>query len=456
VGNRLLHADERTFALVAIGLGVLGLVGLAISVQFVVRRLLSDPLDQLRRKMTAASEGNFLVRAEEGRDDEIGQLSHSFNDMLRKITELNANIIDSDLELDVARRELMLKATIEEKNRIIEATNARLEERLADISTLLDLSAALNRNLELSGAVERLVEFVSRRLHVDWFVFLLADEDGEQLDVRGIFGFPGHPELSEVSFGLGEGIVGAAFEAGQRIYLPDVSKEPLFTSFKGKTKIEGSFLALPARFSGHRVGVLAFGRRKLDAFTQGNIDFLQIVSNHVAMVVRNARMYERTKELATQDELTGLANRRHLLERMEHEFRRHRRFSTPMAVLMIDIDHFKRYNDEHGHSYGDEVLRRVARVLEASMRDVDVIGRYGGEEFAILLPSANAEQALIVADKLRRNVAEQTQDMGGTGVTISVGLAVADHATTSPMELIELADQALYRAKAEGRNRVSA
>lgn len=456
-GTPLLPEHPSQFALLTIALGLIGLAALVLVVQRVVERLLGRRLAHLRATVSAAAAGNPVVRADEEGDDEVSDLSSSFNHLLRTITDLSANIIDSDLELDAVRRELTLKATIEEKNRIIEATNARLEERLQDISTLLDLSQSLNRDLGLDGAVDRLVEFVSQRLRVDWFVLLLADEAGRTLESRGVWGFPQPEELKGISFDLGEGVVGTVFETGTRMVLPDVAREDRFTNFQGRVQLEGSFVAIPARFSGNRVGVLAFGRRRVDAFEPSYVDFLQIVTNHVAMVVRNARLYERMRELATQDDLTALANRRNLLQRMEHEFKRHRRFGTPMAVLMVDVDHFKRVNDQHGHSAGDRVLVEVATALESAVRDVDVVGRYGGEEFAIVLPSTTADSALVVADKVREAVQARCAGPNGMGpVTISVGVGVASEATDSVHALIDVADQALYRAKSGGRNRISA
>lgn len=455
-GAPLLPEHPTQFGLLTLALGLLGLAALVLVVQRLVDRLLGARLTRLQVTVAAAAGGNTVIRAGDEHEDELGELSGSFNQLLRTITDLNADIIDSDLELDAARRELTLKATIEEKNRIIEATNARLEERLQDISTLLELTQAMNRDPGLDGAIERLVEFVSQRLRVDWFVLLLADEAGEVLEARGIWGFPNLDELKGTAFRLGEGVVGTVFESGNRMVLPDVAREPRFTAFHGRAHIEGSFVAIPARFGGQRIGVLSFGRRRVDAFEAGYIDFLQIVTNHVSMVVRNARLYERMRELATQDDLTGLANRRHLLQRMEHEFRRHKRFGTPMAVLMVDVDHFKRFNDKHGHTVGDVVLQRVARALEHSVRDVDVVGRYGGEEFAIVLPNTTATSAVLVADKVREAVAEHCSGDEVIGpVTISVGVGSASEAVDSVTGVIDVADQALYRAKSSGRNRVS-
>ncbi len=164
---------------------------------------------------------------------------------------------------------------------------------------------------------------------------------------------------------------------------------------------------------------------------------------------------ERLRQLATTDGLTGLANRRRFLEALEHEVQRHRRYGTPLALISIDVDRFKRVNDTWGHAVGDEVLCGLAAICRAEVRDVDTVGRIGGEEFAVLLPDTTPEEAMAVAERLR--VAVQAAPLltaaGPLSVTLSLGVAASppcDGADT----LLREADRALYQAKAGGRNRV--
>jgi diguanylate cyclase (GGDEF)-like protein len=175
--------------------------------------------------------------------------------------------------------------------------------------------------------------------------------------------------------------------------------------------------------------------------------------------LKNAALETANRELerlASLDGLTGLANRRSFFERLGVEFSRARRRGAPVAVLMLDIDHFKRFNDEHGHQAGDEALRTAARVLREGIRAYDVAGRYGGEEFIVLLPDTPPQDALLVAERLRERLAltpVETSPGAAAVMTASFGIAArpATPAETAE-ELVAAADRALYRAKHAGRN----
>ncbi|MBH1986902.1 MAG: diguanylate cyclase [Burkholderiales bacterium] len=161
-------------------------------------------------------------------------------------------------------------------------------------------------------------------------------------------------------------------------------------------------------------------------------------------------------EQANRDPLTGLYNRRYLADSLGREFDRCARDGVALSIVIIDLDHFKLINDQHGHSAGDEVLRQVSLLLLQSMRSSDICCRYGGEEFLLVLPGVELDAALQRAEQCRQRIAEQRWHANGRGfgVTLSVGLACSQDARMPPDHLIALADQALYRAKAEGRNRV--
>ncbi len=164
---------------------------------------------------------------------------------------------------------------------------------------------------------------------------------------------------------------------------------------------------------------------------------------------------ERLRQLATTDGLTGLANRRRFLEALEHEVQRHRRYGTPLALVSIDVDRFKRVNDTWGHAVGDEVLRALAAICRAEVRDVDTVGRIGGEEFAVLLPDTAPEEATAVAERLRYAVEAAPLLTSGGPLTVTLSLGVAASPPCDGADgLLREADRALYRAKAGGRNRV--
>ncbi|MFP4056416.1 MAG: GGDEF domain-containing protein [Candidatus Brocadiia bacterium] len=165
----------------------------------------------------------------------------------------------------------------------------------------------------------------------------------------------------------------------------------------------------------------------------------------------------RLERLATTDGLTGLLNRRTVLERLETELTRCRRLALPLALVLLDVDHFKAVNDRHGHQAGDRVLAHVGRLLRAACRSYDLAGRYGGEEFILALPHADASQGRAAAERLRQRLAAAPVPLGdgeALAVTASLGVAVAAEGVDTADALVAAADQALYKAKAAGRNRV--
>jgi two-component system cell cycle response regulator len=167
---------------------------------------------------------------------------------------------------------------------------------------------------------------------------------------------------------------------------------------------------------------------------------------------------DRLARLAVQDELTGLYNVRYLHSRLTEEFKRAERHRDPLAVAMVDVDHFKQVNDRFGHEAGDTVLREVSARLRSSVREIDVVTRYGGEEFVVLLPSTHLAGALVVADRVARSLRASPFEVAGSrslDVTASIGLALFPSRGVSTKEaLLRSADRALYRAKDEGRDRI--
>jgi diguanylate cyclase (GGDEF)-like protein len=217
-----------------------------------------------------------------------------------------------------------------------------------------------------------------------------------------------------------------------------------------------SEMCVPLIFFGEKLGVLALDRASHDAFDQDDIQPLESVADICAAAIQNANYFERMKQLAYVDGLTGIFNRRYFEMRIAEELERASRFLGRMSVIMVDIDHFKRLNDEFGHLLGDEVLRGVSNVLKQQLRKVDMVCRYGGEEFAIVVPETTGANALVVAEKLRRHI--ETYPFPGVPRPVTISCGVADypmHGGTRD-EVVAAADGALYQAKQAGRNRVVA
>ena len=192
-------------------------------------------------------------------------------------------------------------------------------------------------------------------------------------------------------------------------------------------------------------------------FQSEDSGILAIIAAQISLAIDRKRLEENLERLAMTDELTGIANRRYFMQRVEDDLRRMQRYPAPASLLMMDIDHFKTVNDRYGHAMGDEVLRAVCRTGRSVLRDTDLIGRIGGEEFCLFLPQTTPAEAMQVAERLRQEIAALAfhSDVGGGFlVTVSVGVAGVKPDEGSLSDWLSRADGALYKAKAAGRNRV--
>ncbi|MCD6539633.1 MAG: GGDEF domain-containing protein [Candidatus Omnitrophica bacterium] len=176
------------------------------------------------------------------------------------------------------------------------------------------------------------------------------------------------------------------------------------------------------------------------------------------LLIDRANLYKKLEKISLTDSLTHIPNRRYFMERYEDEFRRSEKFKFDLSFLMVDIDHFKNYNDTFGHLVGDVILREVANLLKENIREIDFVGRFGGEEFSIFLPETSKEQAISVSERLREKIAESEIQAYDEKVRLSISIGVATFPEDSRDKglLIEIADKALYQAKQKGRNRVFA
>jgi diguanylate cyclase (GGDEF)-like protein len=183
-----------------------------------------------------------------------------------------------------------------------------------------------------------------------------------------------------------------------------------------------------------------------------------MVAEHIALATANLGLRESLRLQAIRDPLTGLYNRRYMQEFLDRELRSARRKHRSLAVLMLDLDHFKRYNDKFGHTAGDTALAAIGQMLLRSVRTEDIACRFGGEEFAIILPECNLASALVRAEDIRKHILELRirSDAQASELTFSIGVSAFDETTDRIDLLLEFADEALYRAKREGRNRVVA
>lgn len=249
----------------------------------------------------------------------------------------------------------------------------------------------------------------------------------------------------------GAGLSAQALATGKSVIVDNVQ---LANGYVAGLEGTVSEMCLPLVAHGQTLGVLVLDSARASAFRSPDTEALHSVADICAIAIQNAHSFERVQQMAEIDGLTGIYNRRHLERRLVAEFDRMARYEHGMAVLMVDIDHFKRVNDEFGHLLGDEVLRHISVLFTQNLRKLDILCRYGGEEFAILLPETTGENAKKVAEKLRRKIESHNFTGVPRPVTVSIGHADYPAHGTTRDELIKAADEALYAAKQAGRNRV--
>ena len=207
---------------------------------------------------------------------------------------------------------------------------------------------------------------------------------------------------------------------------------------------------------GETIGLLAIDSSELNFFTREHLDTASTFANQVAIALDNARLFEEVQNQALTDSLTGLYNRRGLFEIGYIEFSRARRLERDFSVIMVDIDHFKRVNDQFGHPVGDQVLQFLASEFLISVRGIDIVGRYGGEEFCLFLSGSDAKAAMELAERLRATIATTPFQVDSLVIklTISMGVTECDDSNSALETLVERADRALYIVKHKGRNYV--
>lgn len=190
---------------------------------------------------------------------------------------------------------------------------------------------------------------------------------------------------------------------------------------------------------------------------ESDLATMSLFASQLATALQNANLLTEVGRLAVTDDLTGIYNRRHFFELAEKRFVRAQQDQTPLSALIVDLDHFKKFNDKYGHHVGDQVLRASAQMMSSALRESDIIGRYGGEEFSIILPETNNNAAIYVAERLLSQVADVPieTEAGSLTIQLSIGIAGMGKETPTLHSLIIRADQALYIAKGVGRNRMA-
>jgi diguanylate cyclase (GGDEF)-like protein len=330
--------------------------------------------------------------------------------------------------------------------------NARLysleQQRARQLQAINEIARQTTGVLDLEELLRTVCELIQDAFHVSHVSLFLRDD--QDLVLRAHHGTL-TPSIPQGGRFAATTEPWASILAGNSTVTESDLRASTSTKFFAES---ASRIRIPLVSFGQTLGVLALDSSELDAFRDGDLQFLEAVADICATAIQNAHYVERVKQLAYLDGLTGIFNRRFFEMRILEEIERARRYGTGMAIIMADIDLFKRLNDEFGHVLGDEVLRQVSSLFHQQVRKIDVVCRYGGEEFAILLTQTGAQHAINIAEKLRKMVANWQFPGVPRTVTISAGAAAFPDQGMTRDELVKAADNALYAAKQAGRNRV--
>ncbi|MEE8490090.1 MAG: diguanylate cyclase, partial [Acidimicrobiia bacterium] len=313
--------------------------------------------------------------------------------------------------------------------------NARLFQRtqasLAKTETLYQVAQAVIAGSTLTETLQNVVDGVGVAIPADRVSLITMNPRLERV-VHFVRGGPGRDRVVAADFAeLWDGLVGHVMRERQPVISSsdrdDEREGPLARARREATE-DGAVMVAPLGYRGKIFGVItAVNRRDEPEFTNNDLTLLEAMANQAAMAIENARLFEEVERLAVTDELTGLNNRRGFFDLGRREMERAQRTHRPVTALMLDLDGFKRINDTFGHAVGDEVLRHLGDRCRRAVRDIDLVGRYGGEDFCVLLPETDLKTALEVAERIRSSIADQPFDTaaGPLAIRISIGLALA-------------------------------
>jgi diguanylate cyclase (GGDEF)-like protein len=347
------------------------------------------------------------------------------------------------------------------KNELLEKQMDQLGRRMAETATLYEAARILTAQLALSDVLATVLRLAGELFQAAASSVRLVDGAGKHLELVAHSGLaPEYCRRGPVP--LGSSAAGQAALTGEAVHVEDVEQADggfLKGEMLSRMGLR-SLLCLPLSVRGRCIGVMTLYHRAPRSYAPEELRFLQTFAGTVSIAVDNARLYGEQARLAVTDGLTGLYNHKHFQEGLVAEIGRARRYAQPLSLLLLDIDHFKAFNDSWGHQAGDTLLRELAGMFQAAARQHDLVARYGGEEFAFLLPQTDKRQALALAKRLCRAVERRRcageEVLPGGRLTVSLGVASYPEDVLQPQDLVGAADQALYRAKHLGRNQVQA
>ncbi len=340
-------------------------------------------------------------------------------------------------------------ATAIENVHLYEETRRTRDELTVLYESVKTISSS---SLELQAVLESLVQVTCRGFGYEYGAIFLVDDRTGDMEAKATYGYSA--QIRGTRIPAGNGVVGWVQRTGEALIVPDVREDARYVGF---SEMIASEIAVPLITKGKVIGVFKVESTRLHAFGPRDLKILSALAGYAIIAIENARLFEQTKQLAITDGLTELYNHRHFYEALDRMLERCNHDGQPLALIMLEIDNFKWYNDTYGHRQGDEVIRTVADLLRRGGRPSDLVARYGGDEFMIILPNNTKDAAHEIAERIRRMVEAYPFTLGDdliTSVTLSVGIAATPEDGSGVAALIDAVDRAQYAAKHSGGNKV--
>jgi diguanylate cyclase (GGDEF)-like protein len=355
-------------------------------------------------------------------------------------------------ELELAEKFGRLLADTIHGSRILHFSQTKTR----NLHALYDVSNSFSTLLELNSVLEKALKTACEISTCDSAYVALVEDGGRKFNVRAWWG---PSKTIEKPVQLEDELASWVLQNKKAIRYTRGQKDKSLLAFSRKEGMLGSvqsFLMVPLLAGENVLGVIRLNSQSPDSYQEYDQDILLTLANQTAMALENAFMVQQIQDMAIRDGLTGVYNHRYFQERLSDELVKAERFNKDLSLALLDVDHFKKFNDNYGHQEGDKVLKIVSQVIQGTIRNkVDMVARYGGEEFAVVLPETDGNAGKELVDRIRKNIESYLFENNGKvlyRVTVSIGIASYPFDCRDQKSLIQLADQALYEAKKQGRN----
>ncbi|RJP24700.1 MAG: GGDEF domain-containing protein [Deltaproteobacteria bacterium] len=415
---------------------------LAVASFFVLERSVVRPVERLR---DAIGTGNGRTLPDVS--GPLAPLAVAISERLeRSVATLREAVRDREERLD----------QVERLRRALEEARGNLEANVQYLRTIAEISTVITGTLDPEELYRIIPECVMRKLGLNDFCVMLYSRETKRLVAKASSGgeATGTPPFT---LAPGEGIAGKVFLTGEPAWIPDVKSHPEFQHFGGRRKDVQSFLCVPLVSKGKSIGVLMLNHPEAHAFEPELLPTMRVLATYLAIAIENAELFGFVRSLAEKDSLTLLYNHGSFHERLAIELERAIRYGRTMSVLMLDLDGFKEINDSYGHTTGDRVLVLVAGALGAHLRKTDIAARYGGDEFAVILPETDMAAAAVIAGRIAEGISGVRLDADRDQVisfTASIGYVACSPDSPQRSQILNIADRLMYESKRRGRGGV--